>query len=333
MTHHRCAPARWLAVTVGGILVLILLQGSTHAATATPYFTNLVSQLQARSTALTGTKDKIAKTQKKAIDTALKSITAAHGLTVADDLKLVSTIAKGLAVPFKSEFVQGGAPILPGTQAFGGLFSTLASNLAGEVTADLDEIDTQISTLTNAKTKAALAKTAAATRVKLNAALGQTSVATLASALATIQTGILSLAKTVLKAVNSGGGGGGGGNSMTATVTGQPNFSTSGILKMFMEFGGKWVISIGGVEIGVPSHAITIYVNNVTGHGTYPLDSGGSHYYAGTNSWNSNVSGTVTFSTLDTTAQTAAGTFTFTADEWGNVANHLTATGSFTVVK
>jgi len=467
MTHYRCASGRWLAVTVAGILGL-LLQSSTHAATATSYFTNLVAQLQARSTALTGTTDKVAKTQKKAIDAAIKSITSAHDMTVADDLKLVSTLAKGLATPFKSEFATGGTPIAPGTQAFGGLFSTLASNLANEVTADLDDLDSEINTLPDGKTKTGLAKTATATHLKLTVALGMTPVATLASALATVETGILSFAKTVQKAItsssggskgtmtatvnsqpfstttmngiyvystgefsvngsilgsaykgitvtafnvtgpgtyqltvatfyealasksiwgdncvgtlvitaldlaagtasgtfsftadqtsplgssghvtvtagtfavskitkvgtagSSGGGGGSGGNSMTATVTGQPNFSTHALITSFLQI-NNWVVSIGGITIGIPSYSITIGADNVTGAGTYPL-SGATAYNAGTNSWNSNLSGTVTFTAIDFTAKTASGTFTFTATGYG--LNPITATGNFTAVK
>ena len=92
MKNLHSTAARWLAVTVSCALAL-LVQSSAHATTATPFFTNLVTELQARSTALTGTTNKLAKTQKKAIDAALKSITAAHGTTVVDDLKLTSTVA------------------------------------------------------------------------------------------------------------------------------------------------------------------------------------------------------------------------------------------------
>jgi len=100
--------------------------------------------LQARSTALTGTSNKIAKAQKKAIDAASKSITTAHGATLGDDLKLAGTVVKGLAKSFASEFAPGGTATPPGTQSFGGLSSVLVSNLAGEVTTDLGDLDTQI---------------------------------------------------------------------------------------------------------------------------------------------------------------------------------------------
>lgn len=48
------------------------VQSSVHATTTTPYFTNLVSELQARSAALTGTTNILAKAQKQAIVTALE---------------------------------------------------------------------------------------------------------------------------------------------------------------------------------------------------------------------------------------------------------------------
>ena len=474
MTYYRCALTRWLAGTIVGILTLSL-QGSVHAATATPYFTNLVSELQARSTALTGVTSKTAKDQKKAIDAALKSIATAHGLALTDDLKLASTVAKGLAKPFAAEFVANGTPIPPGTKAFGGLVSTLVSNLADEVTADLDDIDSVISTLPDGKTKTALTKSATATHLKLTAALGMTPIASEASALATVETGIMSLSKTVLKSATSGSskgnmtatvngqpfsattmngiyvyatgefsvngsipggalkgitvtafnvtgpgtypltgatfyeelatksiwgdncvgtlvitaldlatgtasgtfsftadqtspmgssghvtvtagtfsvskitkvgtagssgggssgggsGGGGGGNSMTATITGQPNFSTTTLIKTFFTFNNIWSVSIGGLKVGVPSYSLSISADNVTGPGTYPISSSSS-YAAGQDSYNSSISGTVTFTAIDFTAQTASGTFSYTAAKWGG-GGSITATGSFTAVK
>ena len=97
MKNLHSTAARWLAVTVSCALAL-LVQSSAHATTATPYFTNLVTELQARSTALTGTTNKLAKTQKKAIDAALKSITTAHGTTVVAAIVVAHDVAKAVMV-------------------------------------------------------------------------------------------------------------------------------------------------------------------------------------------------------------------------------------------
>lgn len=332
MTYHRCAPARWPVAIIAGILALSL-QGSVHATTATSYFTNLVSELQARSTALTGTTNKVAKAQKKAIDTALKSIAAAHGLALGDDLKLASTVAKGLAKPFATEFAPGGMPIPPGTQAVGGLLTALVSNLANEVTADLDDVDSQISALTDSKTKTALAKSAATARLKLTTALGLMPLATEASALATVETGILSLAKSVLKAANSGGGGGVG-NSMTAMVNGQ-SFSATTLTGY--SGGALAELSVNGSIPGGLLKGITVTAFSVTGPGTYPLTAATFYEELKTKSiWGDNCVGTLVITALDLAAGTATGTFSFTATQTSPLGSSGTVTvtsGTFTITK
>ena len=313
MKNQHSTAARWLAMTVSCALAL-LVQSSAHATTATPYFTNLVTELQARSTALTGTTNKLAKTQKKAIDAALKSITTAHGTTVVDDLKLTSSVAKGLTKPFASEFATGGAATPPGTKAFGGLFSTLVSNLATEVTADLSDLDTQISALPDGVKKVGFAKTANTIQLLLNTALGLTPASTEATGLAAVETGILNLAKTVLKAANSGGGGGGGGG----TITGRGlTCKINGVAFTALAAGGVFVHETSELAISGPSaqKVVTIIATNVTGPGDYSAVASFVQEIATGVAYGNNVTGTIHIATFNLAQQKASGTFSFTASQ------------------
>ena len=334
MKNSHSTAARWVAVTVSCALAL-LAQSSAHATTATSYFTNLVTELQARSTALTGTNNKLAKTQKQAIDAALKSITTAHGTTVVDDLKLTSTVAKGLTKPFASEFASGGAATPPGAKAFGGLFSALVSNLATEVTADLSDLNTQISALPDGVKKVGFAKTAEAIHPLLNTALGLTPAATEATGLAAVETGILNLAKAVLKAANSGGGTGGGGgvtgHGFTCKINGV-TYSASVAAGVYVHQTGEFAITGGSVQ-----KSITVFAANVTAPGDYSLVGVIVQDIANNITYESNATGTLHLATFTPDTQKASGTFSFTVTQstpTPNPTNLLTITqGSFNITK
>ena len=333
MKNLHSTAARWLAVTVSCALAL-LVQSSAHATTATPFFTNLVTELQARSTALTGTTNKLAKTQKKAIDAALKSITAAHGTTVVDDLKLTSTVAKGLTKPFASEFATGGAATPPGTHAFGGLFSTLVSNLATEVTADLSDLDTQISALPEGIKKVGFAKAATAIHLLLNTALGLTPASTEATGLAAVETGIINLAKAVLKAANSGGSTGGGGatgHGFSCKINGV-TYSAQVAAGVYVHQTGELAITGGSIQ-----KSITIFAANVTAPGDYALLGVIVQDIANNVTYESNATGTIHVATFTPDTQKASGTFSFTVTQstpTPNPANLLNVTqGTFNITK
>ena len=311
MKNLHLTAARWLALTVGCALAL-LAQSSAHATTVTPYFTNLVSELHSRSTALTGTTDKVAKAQKKTIDSALQSIATAHGLALTDDLKLASTVTKSLAKSFASEFTPAGVPTPPGTHALGKLTSTLVSNLAHEVTADLNDLNTQISALPDGAKKTGFEKSATALQLKLNAALGATPAAAEAAALATVETGILSLGKIVAKAANSGGGGGGGtitGHGLTCKINGV-TFTALGAGGVFVSQTGELAVTGGTLQ-----KTVTVIAANVTGPGDYPTVSSIVQDIGAGVAYTSNVTGTIHIATFNLAAKKASGTFSFTASQ------------------
>ena len=312
MKNYYSKTPRWLAVILSSALALCF-QSSTHATTATPYFTNLVSELQGRSTALTGTTNKLAKTEKKAIDAALKSISTAHGLALTDDLKLASTVTKGLAKSFASEFAPAGVPTPPGTRALGKLTSTLVSNLAQEVTADLNDLNTQISALPDGAKKTGFEKSAAALQLKLDAALAATPAAAEAAALATVETGILSLAKTVSKAANSGGSGGGGGGTGGHGL----NCKINGVAFAALGAGGVYVQQTGELAItgGTLQKAVTIIAANVTAPGDYSAVASFVQEIGTGVTYASNVTGTIHIATFNLAQQKASGTFSFTATQ------------------
>ena len=315
MNNLRSTVARWLAVTVSCALAL-LAQSSAHATTATPYFTNLVSELQGRSTALTGTTNKLAKAQKKAIDAALKSISTAHGLALTDDLKLASTVTKGLAKSFASEFAPAGGPTPPGTHALGKLTSTLVSNLANEVTADLNDLDTQISALAEGSKKVAALKSAGVIHQKLTIAIGLTPIATEASALAIVETGLLSLAKAVLKTANSGGGGGTGGAGMHCKINGE-SFAAPAIGTVGVYYSQTGQLGITG---GTTTKAVSIILANVTGPGDYSAVLCTVSQFTTDPQNSTNFVSNVSDATIHITAytpggSTASGTFSFTASQ------------------
>jgi len=260
---------------------------------------------------------------------ALKSITTAHGLALTDDLKLASTVTKGLAKSFAAEFTPAGVPTPPGTHALGRLTSTLVSNLAHEVTADLNDLNTQISALPDGSKKAGFEKIAATLQLKLNAALATTPATAEAAALAAVETGILSLAKLVLKAANSGGGGGTGAHGLNCKINGVA-FTALGAEGVFVHQTSELAITGGTAQ-----QTVTIIAANVTGPGDYPAVSSIVQDIAANVSYASNVTGTIHIATFNLAAQKASGTFSFTISQSTpapNPANVLNVTqGTFNI--
>ena len=183
-----------------------------------------------------------------------------------------------------------------------------------EVTADLSDLDTQISALPDGVKKVGFAKTANTIQLLLNTALGLTPASTEATGLAAVETGILNLAKTVLKAANSGGGGGGGGG----TITGRGlTCKINGVAFTALAAGGVFVHETSELAISGPSaqKVVTIIATNVTGPGDYSAVASFVQEIATGVAYGNNVTGTIHIATFNLAQQKASGTFSFTASQ------------------
>ena len=314
---------QWLGAVVVAVSTVTLATASP-AATFTTEFTSLVTELHARATALTGTTNKLAKAQLKVINANGLAVTTANDPTLAADLKLIGKVAKALQTTFPTEFTTTVATP-PGQLAFGGLCGTVVSNLAREVSADLGEIWTQIDALPPGPKTVAVTKTATAASAAYNVALGLGSLSLKANALATVDTGLVTLEKAVGKA-NPGGG---GTNVMTATVNGVA-FSATMPPALYEALFKSFSVNAKNTKLD----EIQLTVLNVTGLGSYPLSAGTSYQTtspAGT--WGGDITGTLVITAWDLTAGTASGTFTFTATETNPANSNSLATvtsGTFT---
>lgn len=119
---------------------------------------------------------------------------------------------------------------------------------------------------------------------------------------------------------------------MTATLasTAFNNTSFSSDSSTFTAGSGSgWVCLISSGGISTTGVGIKLYLYTYNGVGTYSLDGSGSNYQVGTVSYDGNVSGSITITSVSSTA--VSGTFYFTGESNNSPITTVTVSnGSFT---
>jgi hypothetical protein len=300
---------RWLAIAV--VAGAFVFQTSTAKATPfTPYFDDLIVELQSRSAALSNSTDKVQIKQKKAVDKCLKLLVDKTSTSLATDLKNVGKVAKTLAKAFPEEF---NPPVTTASAitivSLSDLLNSAYSGFYTDVANLLEEIQTALATL-----PASSCKTAALAIVDdIQTLLDEAAAAPdLATAVKTLSKGLKTIAKAdaaALKAAdcNTGGSGGGNAKGLSCSVNGN-SFSALGAAGVFLNITQQLTITGATAE-----KAVTVVVFGATGPGTYPIGDGSQVQLVSTfDTWADNATGTVTFTTLDIPAGKAVGTFEFT---------------------
>ena len=198
----------------------------------------------------------------------------------------------------------------------------------------MSDLDTQISALPEGIKKVGFAKAATAIHLLLNTALGLTPASTEATGLAAVETGIINLAKAVLKAANSGGSTGGGGatgHGFSCKINGV-TYSAQVAAGVYVHQTGELAITGGSIQ-----KSITIFAANVTAPGDYALLGVIVQDIANNVTYESNATGTIHVATFTPDTQKASGTFSFTVTQstpTPNPANLLNVTqGTFNITK
>ena len=193
----------------------------------------------------------------------------------------------------------------------------------------INTTETNASDLTaSCKTKAQASVDTAQT--DLDNASAATDIPTAAKLLGTALTTELKADKAVTKCssqTSGGGGGGGGGNglgdTLSATVSGSLNLNFSAVMgPAGLVAAGQYspvniiTIEAGYAPGGILQQSMILYVDNVTGPGTYPIDFGSQFDQEASPATDFlGAEGTITFTTADFAKQQLVGTFGFIAPE------------------
>jgi hypothetical protein len=302
---------RWVAiVAVAGAFVI--KTSTATAAPYTPYFNDLITELQSRSAALSNSTDKAEIKQKKAVDKCLKLLVEKTSTSLATDLKNVGKVAKTLAKAFENEFnppVESASAITIITLP--DLLNAAYSAFYGDVSNLLEGIQTALASL-----PASSCKTAALAIVDdIQALLEEAAAAPdFATAVKRLSKGLKTIAKAdaaVLKAADcASGGGGGNAKGMSCSVNGN-SFSALGAAGVFLNLTQQLTITGATAE-----KVVTVIVYGATGPGTYAIGDGSQvQTVSPSETWASDVTGTVTFTSLDIASGKAVATFEFTASK------------------
>jgi hypothetical protein len=297
-------------VAIALVAGAFVFQTSTaKAAPYTPYFDDLITELQSRSAALSNSTDKVEQKQYKACQKALKTFLGKDSTSLATDLKNVGKVAKTLAKAFPEEF---NPPVATASAITIITLPDLLDNAYNEFYTDvvnlLEGIQTALAAL-----PASSCKTAALEIVDdIQAILDEAAAAPdFATAVKTLSKGLKTVAKAdaaVLKATDCNTGGGGSiGKGLSCSVNGN-SFSALAAIGNYLNITGQFTVS--GVTT---ERAVTVIVFGVTGPGTYPIGGGSQVQEVMSNeTWAGNETGTVTINTWDLAGGKASGTFEFT---------------------
>jgi hypothetical protein len=336
MTHTSSGFSK-KSLIVGLLVALVTVIGPGAQAAFTNHFDALEAELQARSTALTGSADKTEQKQKKAVDKIIVTIDK-PATSLDADVKTAGKVAKSLAKAFPSEFVT----MVVFTNNIDVLLGNVFQAFEADVTDRLTSLSNTVSALPNgsAKTKAQAKVVTAQTALTAanNAPDFATEGKSLASALKAISSGI--------KSAGSGGGGGGGGcksSTLTMTVSNEgPVWHSTTAVAATTHSTGDFTLGATRGASPNPFDTVAIGTFPITAAGDYPIGQtsvgGTSDYVSGALTANTVsyalVTGTIHVATFQAAAVggitgSTSGTFSFSAQD--NLNNVITLDGSFDI--
>jgi hypothetical protein len=294
---------RW---TIAGIVALVTVLNTPVKAAFTDNFDVLRNELSARSAALSSSPDKAELKKKKTCDKVIATIDKSTSLS--GDIKTAGKISKSLAKAFPDEFSVTTLAAVTFSNNLPALISGVFSGFVDGVGAQLDDLQATIDGLPagSAKEKSQELHDAAEAFLTQDGGTLDFTLATksLTSALKDVLKGV--------KATTSGNGGGGsvGNATLKCSIDGK-SFTALGAGGTYVSLTGQFDVLGGTAQKGVN---VTVY--NVTGPGTYPAEPGCYVLdLSSVTTYGNNVTGTVTFTTLDFGTKKAIGTFSFSADQ------------------
>ena len=318
-----------LIVSVLVALVAVIVPGAQAAFTSN--FDALLTELQSRSTALTGSPDKTEQKEKKAADKIIAKINK-PATTLAADVKTAGSIAKSLPKAFPSEFPTASVVFSNNLSV---LLGDVFDGLTSDVTDQFTSLQNTVNALPDGKAKNKALASVAKAQVALDGTNSTDFVAvgkSLAGALKSITSG--------LKAANSGGGGGGVCTSSTITMTVSnegPEWHSTTANSSFNPATGDF--TLGAIRgTATPLDALAIGLFPVTGQGDYTIGEtsigGTTDYVAQSATSYALIAGTIHIATfhqgnVGVPTGSTTGTFHFTAQDVFN--NVITIDGSFDI--
>jgi len=329
---------------MGIALVLALLVFGVPRANAAPFTDNfdaLIADMQSRAGALSNSTDKVQQKQYKSLVSALKTLNGKTSTSLATDIKNLGTVVKTLIKSFPSDFTPPGGSLLTNSE-------TALDGLIDDVQTSINTTTTNFNALATSSCKTKTQTTVDTAQTQLDTA-STTNITTAAKLLGTALKTELKADKAVTKCssviTGGGGGGGGGGNGLgdfvSATISGTVNLNFKAVMGPdgIAAAGQYHPVNIITIEASYAPSAVlhqsmVLYVDNVTGPGTYPIDFDSQFDDEATQPQTSflGAEGTITFTTADLANQKLVGTFAFTAPEVGSNTEMVTVTsGQFNI--
>jgi hypothetical protein len=288
-----------LAMSVAGPLTASAHEGVPHN------FEDLFHQLASRANVLTVSVDKV---EQKQGNTCLKAMAMILKATrLAAEAKAAAKVAKSLIRAFPNEFevatTRGLALQAVGINLYELLLTTY-SNIVADVQAELDALQVEIDALPAGTGKDSAQAALNTAQQLLNNVGESTDFAAAAKILASSIKAALKTESAIAKALTSGGGG------LSCQIN-DVSFQALGAAGTFVNATMQFALTGATAQ-----RAVTISVFGVTGPGTYPIGAGSQVQEIGTGvTFASNLSGSVTITTVNLAQQKASGTFSFTATQ------------------
>lgn len=348
MIRKASSWVRWqLAIRMAVVASLFAAYGSVASADPfTDNFDALITELEIRSETLTNTTDKAEAKQKKAVDKVLKTLNDKDSTSVATDIKNAGKVSKSLQKAFPDEFLvvpTANVPTVNGgfITSLGDLVAAVFELFASDVQADLDALQTQLDGLPDNDCKDEVQEEIDAVQAILDTEVLSPFDPIIPKLLGAAIKGLSKIADGIESVSNCGGGGGGGGGD--AMMTAQISLNGGAAADFEGGAAGVYVPNTGQLSVqgtsagGLPIRSITISALNVTGPGVYPagvgtlfLENPGSMDQF---TFATGITGMLNLTSFNLQAQTAEGTFYFSASQTvpaGDGTVEITS-GSFTI--
>ncbi len=315
------------------VAVTLLVAAAPSHAMFTTNLNPLITQLQARSLALSNATDKVGKAQKRAADSAVRTLNRSTK-SLGTDITAAGAVARLLQRAFPEDFSTATMLVVAGeVLTLDSLLTEGYMGLQADVLAKVDALEAQIDALPDGKPKTAALKLLAKATNTLAGVTNDISYAAWTKALASSLSATLAGAKAAAK----GGGTPVGGSTMSATIVvdgGAPDNWVSSTNW------GEWVQSSGIITFEgdrttkTPNFHLTVALTSgFSGTaGTYSLAPSVGGILDNTGfppTVYGVVSGSLTISSLNASARTASGTFSFTASD--GVSTITVSNGKFNV--
>jgi hypothetical protein len=297
----------------------LLFAASQSHATFTTHLDPLVAELQVRSVSLSNATDKASKAQKRAADSAVRTLNRSTK-SLATDITAAGAVARLLQRAFPGDFSSTTLLVLNGASPkLDSLLDNGFSGLHSDVQTQINALQEQIDALPDGKIKTAALKLLAKATNTIAGVTNDISYAAWTKALA----GSLSATLAGKKVASKGGGTPGGGSSMGARIVVNGGAVDNWVASTNW---GEWVQSSGIITFEgdrttkTPNFHLTVALTSgfSGATGTYPLAASVGGILDNTSfppTYYAVVSGTLTISALNASARTASGTFSLTASD------------------